>query len=138
MHKLLLIHSIFLIGNASACEIPLGTYEALTESEYTLEINLESSSRFNFTHKNWWPGDSRIGEEHVYTGTWKCSGNNLTLKYSVETVTGEYRYNSLELPWNIKNGSDSLIFSNNKESKGLITGWVFWPKEFLMKTFKGK
>jgi hypothetical protein len=136
MYKLLLIFGIFFIPKISACEIPLGTYSAMTESEYTLEINLYGSNMFEFTHKNWWSGDSGIGEEHIYSGSWECTDKKLTLKYSVETITGEYRYNSLEVPWNIKNGSKSLVFSSDKENKGLISGWVFWPSDFLRETFK--
>ncbi len=136
MHKLLLILGMFFISKISACEIPLGTYSAMTESEYSLEINLYGSNMFEFNHKNWWPGDSGIGEEHIYSGSWECTGNKLTLKYSAETITGEYKYNSLEVPWNIKSGIKSLEFSSVKGSKSLISGWVFWPSEFLRETFK--
>ena len=135
MRKLLLLPLVFPFG-CFACEIPMGTYEAITESEYSLSLELLDNGRYRFVHKNWLPGElHHVGEEHIYKGEYRCEGNKVILEYTDigEAIVGYYRNRSLkDDDFPIDKKSYVLDFSSDENTKSKITGWVYWPKDFIM------
>lgn len=134
---LFMLALLFPIG-CLACDIPKGTYKAITESEYSLTLELLDQDRYRFTHSNWLSGMHHVGEEHTYKGEYRCEGNQITLEYTdnAKPVVGYYRTRSLKEDGFPMDGNTVVLDFLSDQNKGSkISGWVYWPNEFVMKTF---
>jgi hypothetical protein len=137
--RFLLLTITLLSTSSLACDVPLGEYEALIESEYSVSLVLLKDGRYKFIHKNWLPGDLRhVGEEHIYKGTFTCTKNQLTLDYtdSGETITATYKETSLKelgFPNDIK--AHAIKLAKAKDTKSIMSSWLLWPKGFLNEAF---
>ena len=138
--KIVVLTILFISSQVLACDIPFSTYSAITESEYSLSIELNENGRYRFIHKNWLPGDLRhVGEEHIYKGEYECKGNRVKLKYTDigETIEGKYHGVSLK-ELGLKPNKESMVldFTETKNSKSKIAGWRFMPAEFMEGLYK--
>lgn len=133
MRRILLV-LLFISPISYSCNI--GVYEAIVMSEYSIQIELKKNGEMEILHKNWYGGDSIIGEEHKYIGYWKCEGTNIEIEYSVEKIVGELAESSLKEPYGIDLSSTVLSFPASVNSGSIISDWQFWPQEFVSKAFK--
>lgn len=114
----------------ASCGIPLGTYEAMVESEYSLKIQLLDKNVAYFIHKNWEPGyRDMFSGEHIYKGQWRCEGKKISLDFTIESIEGVYKQNIYEFSKPPKNFM-TLDFQNYENKKSLIGGWIFWPEGY--------
>lgn len=139
--KKLLFSLIFLSSTSYACEIPLGKYVAITETEYSLELELKAGGLYTFYHKNWLPGDlHHVGEEHIYKGLYVCNASGLILDYTDvgEKLIGTYVERSLKdegFPLEV-GVTKVLDFTGAPETKSAITGWHYWPESYVHEAFE--
>jgi len=140
MRLRLLLPILFLPQIAFACDIPPGNYEAITESEFSLSLEIQENGRYQFLHKSWLPGDlHHVGEEHLYKGTFECEGGSLTLNYSDtgKPISGVYRNASTsELKFPTDKESMVLDFTSASNTGSIVSGWLYWPSGFVKALFK--
>lgn len=138
--KYLALIIIFLSAHSLACDIPTGKYEAITESEYSLTLELLEEGKYRFVHENWLPGDlHHVGEEHIYKGVYLCKESVLTLKYTDtgEPIVATYKKRSLaedDLPFD----KEVMVLDFNlvDNSKSIMAGWYYWPSKYLKEAFR--
>jgi hypothetical protein len=130
----------FLPRIAFACDVPSGKYEAITESEFSLSLEILENGRYRFAHKSWLPDDlHHVGEEHLYKGTFECEGGSLTLEYTDtgKPISGVYRNGSTsELKLPIDKDSMILDFTSASNTESIVYGWLYWPSTFAKELFK--
>jgi hypothetical protein len=130
----------FLVQPAWACDVSHGTYEAITESEFSLTLEIFADGRYRFVHKNWLPGDLRhVGSDHIYKGIYECEGSSLTLRYTDigQPVVGEYRNGSVnELHFPSNKESMLLDFTSASNPKSIVSGRLYWPRAFIDEVFR--
>ncbi|NVK38242.1 MAG: hypothetical protein HWE18_09975 [Gammaproteobacteria bacterium] len=134
--KKLLFSLMFLSPSLYACEIPLGKYIAITETEYSLELELKADGLYTFYHKNWLPGGlHHVGEEHIYKGLYVCTANKLILVYTdiSEKLIGTYIERSLkDEGFPLEVGETKVLdFTGAPETKSVVTGWYYWPESYV-------
>lgn len=135
MRNLALLLIIFSSGTF-ACDVPLGEYDAYIESEFSVSIVLQENQRYQFVHKNWLPGTLKyVGEEHIYKGTYTCSGTSLVFKYtdSGEPVYASYETISIkkEIGFPKDLTTKAIRVKNSTTNKSMVSGMLFYPKGFM-------
>lgn len=131
---------MFLPQFSWAGNVPLETYVAITESEFSLSLEIRENGQYQFIHKNWPAGEGhRIAQESRYKGLFKCEGNLLTLSHTDtgEPISGIYRNGSIgELSFPGNKESMILDFTSERNSESIIAGWLYWPRPFSDDLFK--
>ena len=57
-----------------------GDYQAVTETEYAIELKLEPSGQAQFAFRSWEAGSSMPGSTENLHGTWSRSGSDVVIK----------------------------------------------------------
>lgn len=57
-----------------------GDYQAVTETEYAIELNLQKSGQARLVFRAWEADDSATPSTQVFTGTWSRAGTIIDLK----------------------------------------------------------
>ena len=67
----------------------VGTYEAVSESEWTLSLTLHADGSAEIVHSSWIAGQSNEAAEEVSTASWSCSGNRVVVSMGDQRVSFE-------------------------------------------------
>lgn len=57
-----------------------GTYVAVSESEWSQELQLNADGTARLTNARWSPGDSQRALTHTYSGQWALEDDKITLR----------------------------------------------------------
>jgi hypothetical protein len=61
--------------------VPLGRYSAVTESEWSLDLDLNRNGRATLTVASWDPGERSRAKVKTYFGRWRVQRNNIVVQF---------------------------------------------------------
>ena len=126
MNKLLLTFLVFINAQAFACEKPKGKFRLITESEWSVYLEIENNNVFTVTWGAYISGQPDSLDTKSYKGKWSCSNDIYTFKYELETAKAHYQ--KLEnYPLGIFKNKKAFIFSGNQQNGKYLSGYSFWP-----------
>ncbi|MBC3934007.1 hypothetical protein [Undibacterium rugosum] len=116
---------------ASACDFAPGKYQQISESEFSVSLELNKNAQFVLTQERWLAGAHGQRETHIYRGTWKCDHAQLELHYSTQTVQGIWAEEDLSHYGKVKSAK-SLHFAAQKTEDHIFNGVSFWPQSVIL------
>ncbi len=78
---LLLVMSAYGAEAATGCAVQRGTYQAVTESEWSVELKLGRGGRAKITVESWEAGEYRARVAKRTVATWSCEESRVTVSY---------------------------------------------------------
>ena len=78
-----------LSGCDNASVGPVGHYRSVSESEWTIDLYLESDGSALVVHQAWLPGREDLTTDE-YSGSWSIAGTEITLSYDGNVDTLRY------------------------------------------------
>lgn len=126
MNKLLIAFLILLSAQAFACESPIGKFRVITESEWSVYLEIENNNVFSVTWGAYISGQPGSLKTKPYKGKWSCINGIYTFKYELETAKAKYQ-KSENYPLGIFKDKKAFIFSGNQQNGKYLSGYSFWP-----------
>ena len=117
---------VFLSAQAFACENPEGKFRLITESEWSVYLEIENNNIFSVTWGAYISGQPDSLETKSYKGKWSCSNGIYTFKYELETAKAQYQ-TSDNYPLGIFKNKKAFIFSGNQQNGKYLSSYSFWP-----------
>src|SRR4029434_9701884 len=82
--------AVFARMAAGDCLVPRGTYEAVSESEWAIMLDLKRGEKALIIHESWLAGQYDQRDVEKIRASWSCRGEEIEVRYN--QVTDTFRY----------------------------------------------
>lgn len=113
-----------------------GVYEAVSESEWTLTINLMESGDAEVELSYWEAGKHEERVIEKYKGTWRLKGEEVSITYNGITENLRYSKSLSFAELGISGGAPGLSGQSRQKGKRVIGRTNLWLKDALKKQFR--
>jgi hypothetical protein len=113
--------------------IPFGRYSAVTESEWSLDLDLKESGRANLRVASWDPGERNRAKVKTYAGTWRVEQTNIVVRFKDGEAVFIYHHRLSFEEFGRHGGAPGLVGASATLEPNLLVGRQLWHYQELRK-----
>jgi hypothetical protein len=118
---------------AEAQAIPLGRYSAVTESEWSLDLDLKENGRATLRVESWDPGERKRAKVKTYPGTWRLENTNIVVRFNDGEGVFIYHPRLSFQEFGRDGGAPGLVGASATLEPPLLVGRHLWLDQELRK-----
>ena len=126
MRVLIIISLLLFTTNVLACDVPVGKYRLIVETEGGGRLELKENNTVVLIFKSYRAGKRNLTKTTIYEGNWSCNKSKLEFYFLFGEISASFEKPD-HYPLGIYKNSKAVIFPRSSFVWQQLSYGIFWP-----------